>query len=175
MGITTGRQLRAALLGVWFVLAGGEPVFAHPCHMPMSPERGTPVVLNHGSATAASADGHAHAQAIGAVAAEHHHHIAPESATLEHEGPEPSNTQQASAEHGSAEHESTNHSQCECVGSCEQVPPSGLLAAAPFTPPPVQQVAEHAIPTDATRTGSEYEDYRQPWSTGPPEDTQTIS
>lgn len=64
---TSMRRVMAALLGLWFLLAGQEPPFAHPCHMAR---------VGHSAAPTADAQ-HADAQHAHAQHAHAHHDSSP--------------------------------------------------------------------------------------------------
>jgi hypothetical protein len=135
----------AALFGLWFILAGQEPPFAHPCLMaPMSEVTPVAVVAGH-------LGGHSDAAAHGDHGAHAGHHMA---------GP-------GHGEHSQAP--DTPAGECECIGDCccvvpvpsvPQVAVIDLIAA-----PDVESATPDAPTAERTPTAPPR---RQPFAIGPP-------
>jgi hypothetical protein len=136
-------RLLSALLGFWFLVAGQEPPFAHPCFM--APGGAPPIPATASGYESPTA---AHAHAHGGGQADAHDHGPPSSGAPASDAP----------------------AECECIGDCGALAPMPtvpLARLAIFVPEemrvvPAPLVAHVArVPAAPPRL--------QPYANGPPE------
>jgi hypothetical protein len=166
-------RLRAALLGIWFLVAGREPPFAHPCPMgghgarpavATVPARETPTVLEAGGGrdAAAAPDDQAAAHA-------HHAHDVPGAhpahPALHGAAPEPA----TSAPHAPAERHSTSgHGDCQCVTDCCGAPVPTVADARLSLVPPHTVVVDGTLPVARHERLASAPHHLRPFAIGPP-------
>ncbi len=165
-------RLRAALLGIWFLVAGREPPFAHPCpmggHAAQAPAVPTAPEAGGGRDTADAPDdqaaGHAH-RAYDATAGHPAHPAHPAHLALHDAAPDPA----TSAPRAPAERHSTpGHGECQCVTDCCGAPVPTVADARLSLVPPHTVVVDGTLPVARHERLASAPHHLRPFAIGPP-------